>query len=34
MSLDWMQSCYELEAMEIDFNDCQRSTEYYQEKFA
>jgi len=34
MSLDWMQSCSELEAMEIDFNDCQRSTEYYQEKFA
>jgi hypothetical protein len=22
MSLDWMQSCYELEAMEIDFNNC------------
>jgi hypothetical protein len=34
MSLDWMQSCSELEAMEIDFNDCQRSAKYYQEKFA
>jgi len=34
MSLDWMQSCFELEAMEIDFNDCQGSAEYYQEKFA
>jgi len=34
MSLDWMQSCSKLEAMEIDFNDCQRSAEYYQEKFA
>jgi chromosome segregation ATPase len=34
MSLDWMQSCSELEAMEIDFNDCQGSAEYYQEKFA
>jgi hypothetical protein len=34
MSLDWMQSCSELEAMEMDFNDCQRSAEYYQEKFA
>jgi len=22
MSLDWIQSCSELEAMEIDFNDC------------
>jgi hypothetical protein len=22
MSLDWMQSCSELEALEIDFNDC------------
>jgi hypothetical protein len=22
MSLDWMQSCSELEAMEIDFNNC------------
>jgi len=33
MSLDWMQSCSELEAMEIDFNDCQGSAEYYQEKF-
>jgi hypothetical protein len=22
MSLDWIQSCYELEAMEIDFNNC------------
>jgi chromosome segregation ATPase len=34
MSLDWMQSCSELEAIEIDFNDCQGSAEYYQEKFA
>jgi len=34
MSLDWMQSCSKLEAMEIDFNDCQRSAKYYQEKFA
>ena len=34
MSLDWMQSCSELEALEIDFNDCQGSAEYYQEKFA
>jgi hypothetical protein len=34
MSLDWMQSCSKLEAMEIDFNDCQESAEYYQEKFA
>ena len=34
MSLDWMQSCSELEAMEVDFNDCQGSAEYYQEKFA
>jgi len=34
MSLDWMQNCSELEAMEIDFNDCQRSAKYYQEKFA
>jgi hypothetical protein len=34
MSLDWMQSCSELEAMEIEFNDCQGSAEYYQEKFA
>jgi len=34
MSFDWMQSCSELEAMEIDFNDCQGSAEYYQEKFA
>jgi hypothetical protein len=34
MSLDWMQSCSELEAMEIDFNDCQGSAEYFQEKFA
>jgi hypothetical protein len=25
MSLDWMQSCSELEAMEIDFNDFQGS---------
>jgi predicted RNase H-like nuclease (RuvC/YqgF family) len=28
MSLDWMQSCSELEAVEIDFNDCQGSAEY------
>ena len=28
-SLDWMQSCSELEAMEIDFNDCQGSAKYY-----
>jgi chromosome segregation ATPase len=34
MSLDWMQSCSELEALKIDLNDCQRSAEYYQEKFA
>ncbi|XP_061981445.1 uncharacterized protein LOC133701522 [Populus nigra] len=34
MSLDWMQSCSELEVMEIDFNDCQGSTKYFQEKFA
>ena len=34
MSLDWMQSCSKLEAMEIDFNDCQGSAKYYQEKFA
>jgi chromosome segregation ATPase len=34
MSLDWMQSCSELEAMEVDFNDCQGSAEYFQEKFA
>jgi len=34
MSLDWMQSCSELEVMEIDFNDCQGSAEYFQEKFA
>jgi hypothetical protein len=33
-SLDWMQSCSELEAMEIDFNNCQGSAEYFQEKFA
>jgi len=32
--LDWMQSCSELEAMEIDFSDCQGSAEYFQEKFA
>jgi len=25
MSLDWMQSCSELEVMAIDFNDCQGS---------
>jgi predicted nuclease with TOPRIM domain len=34
MSLDWMQSCSKLEALETDFNDCQGSAEYYQEKFA
>jgi chromosome segregation ATPase len=34
ISLDWMQSCSELEAMEIEFNDCQGSAEYFQEKFA
>jgi hypothetical protein len=34
MSLDWMQSCSELEAMEIDFNDYQGSAEYFQEKCA
>jgi predicted nuclease with TOPRIM domain len=34
MSLDWMQSCFELEAMEVDFKDCQGSTKYTQEKFA
>ena len=28
MSLDWIQSCSELEAVEIDFNDCQGSAEY------
>jgi len=28
MSLDWMQSCSELEAVEIDFNDFQGSAEY------
>ena len=25
MSLDWMQSCTKLEALKIDFNDCQGS---------
>ena len=25
MSLDWMQSCFELEAIGIDFNDSQGS---------
>ena len=34
MSLDSMQNCSELEAMEIDFNNCQWSAKYYQEKFA
>ena len=34
VSLDWMQGCSELEAMEMDFSDCQESAEYYQEKFA
>jgi len=32
--LDWMQSCFELEAMEVDFKDCQGSTKDTQEKFA
>jgi len=31
MRFYWMQSCFELEAMEINFNDCQGSAEYYQE---
>jgi hypothetical protein len=34
LSLDWMQSCSELEALKIDFIDCQGSAEYYREKFA
>ena len=34
LSLDWMQSCSELEILKIDFNDCQGSIEYYREKFA
>jgi chromosome segregation ATPase len=34
LSLDWMQSCSELEVLKIDFNDCQGSIEYYREKFA
>ena len=29
LSLDWMQSCSEPEALKIDFNYCQGSTEYY-----
>jgi hypothetical protein len=29
-----MQSCSELEALKIDFEECQGSAEYYQEKFA
>jgi chromosome segregation ATPase len=33
-SLDWMQSCSELEALKIDFEECQESAEYYQKKFA
>jgi chromosome segregation ATPase len=33
LSLDWMQSCSELEVVDVDFNDCQGSAEYYQEKF-
>ncbi|KAL3611185.1 hypothetical protein D5086_002205 [Populus alba] len=33
LSLDWMQSCSEHEAMEMDFSDCQESAKYYQEKF-
>ena len=33
-SLDWMQSCSELEALKIDFEECQGSAEYYQKKFA
>ena len=32
--MDWMQSCFELEAMEVDFKDCQRSIKYTQEKSA
>jgi chromosome segregation ATPase len=34
LSLDWMQSCSKLEALNIDFNDCQGNTKYYREKFA
>jgi len=34
MSLDWMQSCSELEEIEIDFNNFQGSAKYFQEKFA
>ena len=34
MSLDWLQNCFELEALKIDFNDYQGSAKYYQEKFA
>jgi predicted nucleic acid-binding Zn-ribbon protein len=33
-SMDWMQSCSELEALKIDFEECQGSVEYYKEKFA
>jgi hypothetical protein len=29
-----MQSCSELEALKIDFEECQGSVEYYKEKFA
>jgi hypothetical protein len=28
-----MQNSSELEALKSDFNDCQGSTEYYQDKF-
>jgi len=31
--LDWMQSCFELEAMEVDFKDCQGSTKDTQVQF-
>ena len=34
MSLNWMQSCFELDALKIDFNESQGNIEYYQEKFA
>jgi chromosome segregation ATPase len=33
-SLDWIQSCSELQALKIDFEECQGSAEYYQKKFA
>ena len=34
MSLNWMQSCFELGALKINFNECQGNIVYYQEKFA